>query len=198
MASTNTVIIDWSATPGNYFVQIDAYNRTPVADLYNYKPCHIISNNILTTKDILTYDIDIYLKFHERSLPSEEPLSSQTLSDEDEIALASSTPIFTTCDQDIPKDIIPDITPSTVITASSSLVDKDFPPVSYKSLEPYSQLDSSDDGRTIPKGRLAENTVSDTTTTPEDSTLSTIADTLLAHIPSPSTFSFLAFKKFLF
>ncbi|PKY56163.1 hypothetical protein RhiirA4_428048 [Rhizophagus irregularis] len=197
MASKNIVEIDWSTTTGNYFARADAYTRSPVADLYNYKPCHIISNNVLTTKDILAYDIDIYLKFHERSLPSEELLSSPILSDEDEIALTSSTPIFTTCDEDIPMDIIPDTTPSTVITASSSLVDKDSPPVSYELLEPYSQLDSSDDGRIIPKGRLAENIVSDTTTTPEDSTFSTIADTLLAHIPSPLTFSFLvSFEHF--
>ncbi|PKY52439.1 hypothetical protein RhiirA4_425276 [Rhizophagus irregularis] len=81
--------------------------------------------------------------------------------------------------------------------ASSNIVDKDFSSVSYESLEPHSQLDVSDYGRLIPKGRLAENKVLDTTTTLKDSTLLTIADTLLDHIPSPSTFSFLvSFEHF--
>ncbi|CAB4422152.1 unnamed protein product [Rhizophagus irregularis] len=136
MTSTNTVIIDWSATPVNLFAQIDAYTRTPVADLYNYKLCYTSLNNILTTKDILTYDIDIYLKFREHSLlpeeslPSqisldedeiapEESLPSQILSDEEEIAPASSSPITSSCDQDISKDIIP---PSTIIAPTFSFL----------------------------------------------------------------------------
>ncbi|CAB4418267.1 unnamed protein product [Rhizophagus irregularis] len=157
MVSSNTVIIDWSATPTS-FARADAYTRTPVADLYNHTPSHT-SLNVLTTKDILTYDIDIYLKFYKRSLPSDETLSLQNSLDENDIPLSPDIPIISSSDHDAPDDIIPDITPTITVD---------------------------------------DNTVLDTVVTLKDTISPPIVDTSSTEIASSPTFSFLAFKKFLF
>ncbi|PKY59962.1 hypothetical protein RhiirA4_483143 [Rhizophagus irregularis] len=113
MTSFKHIIIDWSK-PSSSFIQADAYTKTPVADLYNYKPSHT-SLNVLTTKDILYYDIDIYLKFYKRSLPLEETLPLEISTDEVDTSSPSNIPITMLYEHDTSKDIIPDITPSNIV-----------------------------------------------------------------------------------
>ncbi|CAB4439171.1 unnamed protein product [Rhizophagus irregularis] len=126
MTSSNTIKIDWSATPASSFIQIDAYTRTPIADLYNYKPSHTYLN-VLTTKDILTYDIDIYLKFYKRSLPLEDTLPSQVSTDKVDTPSSSNIPITTSCDHDTSKETTLNITPSNIVDEP---IEKDIlPPV---------------------------------------------------------------------
>ncbi|CAB4402210.1 unnamed protein product [Rhizophagus irregularis] len=88
-SQSSTSGCDWSSTPVSSFIQIDAYTKAPVADLYNY---HVSDNtlNVLTTKDILTYDIDIYLKFYKRSQPEVETFPSPTPMNNDDIPASSS------------------------------------------------------------------------------------------------------------
>ncbi|CAB4439233.1 unnamed protein product [Rhizophagus irregularis] len=89
MTSSNTIKIDWSATPASSFIQIDAYTRTPIADLYNYKPSHTYLNKITLPSQVSTDKVDT---------PS-----------------SSNIPITTSCDHDTSKETTLNITPSNIV-----------------------------------------------------------------------------------
>ncbi|PKY52188.1 hypothetical protein RhiirA4_469669 [Rhizophagus irregularis] len=133
MTSFKHINIDWS-TPSSSFIQVDAYTKTPVADLYNIKHNHT-SLNVLSTQDILYYDIDIYLKFYKRSLPKEEPLPPQEdfpspiNATHNENAFSSlNAPTTIPRDHNTPKNDLPDTYPSTdVVTPSKKNITSPFP-----------------------------------------------------------------------
>ncbi|CAB4408026.1 unnamed protein product [Rhizophagus irregularis] len=132
MTSMNFVEIDWSSTPVSSFVQIDAYTKAPVADLYNYHSSDK-TLNVLTTKDILTYDIDIYLKFYKRSQPRVETLLLPTPTNNEDIPSSPSLATIASNDHIISANIIPEASSHIDADnmASSNIVDKDFSSVSW-------------------------------------------------------------------
>ncbi|CAB4404235.1 unnamed protein product [Rhizophagus irregularis] len=140
MTSFKHINIDWS-TPSSSFIQVDAYTKTPVADLYNIKHNHT-SLNVLSTQDILYYDIDIYLKFYKRSLPKEEPLPPQEdfpspiNATHNENAFSSlNAPTTIPRDHNTPKNDLPDTYPSTdVVTPSKKNITSPFPSSTHNNI----------------------------------------------------------------
>ncbi|PKY61312.1 hypothetical protein RhiirA4_486118 [Rhizophagus irregularis] len=137
MASFKHVTIDWSK-PSSSFIQVDAYTKTPIPDLYNYKPSHT-SWNVLTTKDILYYDIDIYLKFYKRSLPKDEPpppqddFSSPDIVTHDKDINPSPDILSTTpYDDNIPKsDLLEASSSINTVTPSKKDITSSIPPPTH-------------------------------------------------------------------
>ncbi|CAB4426216.1 unnamed protein product [Rhizophagus irregularis] len=132
-------IMDLLIKPSQHsFVQVDAYTKTPIPDLYNYKPSHT-SWNVLTTKDILYYDIDIYLKFYKRSLPKDEPpppqddFSSPDIVTHDKDINPSPDILSTTpYDDNIPKsDLLEASSSINTVTPSKKDITSSIPPPTH-------------------------------------------------------------------
>ncbi|CAB4437591.1 unnamed protein product [Rhizophagus irregularis] len=111
MSSSNSVKIDWSRPIENPYVQIDAYTKTPVDDLYNYKlTSH--TPNILTTEYILSTDIDIYIKFNKKySQPTEIISSNASTYDENIVSSSSNSTVISPDNIEPKKNILDEDTP---------------------------------------------------------------------------------------